>query len=60
MPTDPLRLLSFCHALADSSHEGLLILDREDLLAVHKALAVFNDEIEQRLLHVHITDSPSR
>ena len=57
MPLDPVRLLSFCQAIQESSVDGLRALDRESLLAVHKALMAPKDEIEQILgdapLEVH-------
>ena len=49
MAADPIKLLNFCRAIEESSNNGLLALDRENLLAVHKALAVLRDEIEQAL-----------
>ena len=38
MTADPLRLLSFCRAIEEASDEGLLMLDRESLLAVGAGL----------------------
>ena len=49
MPLDPVRLLSFCQAIQECSDDGLAALDRENLLAVHKALVVLKNEIEQIL-----------
>ena len=49
MAADPIKLLNFCRAIEESLNNGLLALDRENLLAVHKALAVLRDEIEQAL-----------
>ncbi len=40
MTADPLRLLSFCRAIEEASDEGLLMLDRESLLAVHSVLTL--------------------
>jgi hypothetical protein len=39
-------------AAEQSSNNGLVALDRESLLAVHKALAILKDEIEQALLGI--------
>jgi len=50
MPADPLRLLSFCRAMEESSEDGLQMLDRESLLAVHRVLTVVKEEIERTLL----------
>jgi hypothetical protein len=52
MATDLIKLLSFCSAIAESPNNGLLALDRESLLVVHKALAVLKDEVEQALLRI--------
>jgi len=52
MPADPSRLLSFCRAIEESSDNGLLALDREGLLAVHKALTTVKAEIERTLLRL--------
>ena len=53
MPADPsLRLLSFCRAIEESSDDGLLMLNRESLLAIHKALTTVKDEIERTLLRM--------
>ena len=49
MATDTIKLLNFCRAIEESLNNGLLALDRENLLAVHKALAVLRHEIEQAL-----------
>jgi hypothetical protein len=52
MAADPIKLLNFCRTIEESSNNGLLALDRESLLAVHKALAVLKNEIEQALLGI--------
>ena len=49
MAADRIKGLNFCRAIEEPSNNGLLALDRESLLAVHKALAVLRDEIEQAL-----------
>ena len=54
MAADPIKLLNFCRAVEESSDYGLVALDRESLLAVHKALTVLKDEIEQALLGIHL------
>jgi hypothetical protein len=54
MAADPIRLLSFCRAIEESSNNGLLALDRENLLAVHKALTVLRREIEQALSRISL------
>jgi hypothetical protein len=43
MPADPLRLLSFCRAIEEASDDGLQMLDRDSLLAVHKALTAVKE-----------------
>jgi hypothetical protein len=58
MAADPIKLLSFCRAIEESSYNGLLALDRESLLAVHKVLAVLKDEIEQALLGIPLDAQP--
>jgi hypothetical protein len=56
MPADPLRLLSFCRAIEEASDDGLLMLDRESLLAVHKSLTTVKEEIERTLLRFPLSD----
>jgi hypothetical protein len=58
MTADPIRLLNFCRAIEESSNNGLLALDRKNLLAVHKVLAVLKDEIEQALLGIPLDAQP--
>ena len=50
MAADPLRLLSFYREIEEASHKGLMVLDREDLLALHKALVSIKFEVEQLLI----------
>jgi hypothetical protein len=52
MPTKIKRLLSFCHAMEESSDDPLPPLDRESLLAVHKTLTALKDDVEQALLRI--------
>ena len=54
MAADPIKLLKFCRVIEESPYNGLLALDRENLLAVHKALAVLRDEIEQALSEISL------
>jgi hypothetical protein len=49
MAAGPLRLLSFYREIEVASHKGLMALDREDLLALHKALVNLKFEVEQLL-----------
>jgi hypothetical protein len=49
MTADIKRLLSFCQAIEESSDQSLPPIDRESLLAVHKALRILKDEIEDEL-----------
>jgi hypothetical protein len=52
MPTDPIRLLDFCRALENATDGDLAMLDREEILAVHRSLTLLKEEIEQLLVHL--------
>jgi hypothetical protein len=52
MAADQIRFLSFYRTIEEWSDNGVLALDRGSLLAVHKALTVLKDEIEQALLRI--------
>jgi hypothetical protein len=52
MAADLVKLLRFCRAVQQASDNGVLALDRGSLLAVHEALTVLKDEIEQALLRI--------
>jgi hypothetical protein len=60
MAADPIKLLNFCRAIEESLNNGLLALDRENLLAVHKALAVLRHEIEQALSAISLDAQSGR
>jgi hypothetical protein len=49
MAADLIKFLSICRTTEVSSNNGLLALDRESLLAVHKAVTVLKDEVKQAL-----------
>jgi len=49
MAADLIKFLSICRTSEEPSNNGLLALDRESLLAVHKAVTVLKDEVEQAL-----------
>lgn len=46
---DPRLLIAFSKALEECADNGFSMLDREGLLAIHRALIVVKNEIEQAL-----------
>jgi hypothetical protein len=49
MAGDPRLLIAFSRALAECADNGFHLLDRDGLLAVHRALMAIKGEIEQML-----------
>jgi hypothetical protein len=49
MPDDPRLLIAFCHVIEKSAANGFEMLDRESLLAIHRALMTLKDQIEDAL-----------
>ncbi|WP_409563204.1 hypothetical protein [Hyphomicrobium sp. MC8b] len=49
MAADALRILSLCRAIDESSDVGLLGLDPQDILVIHRTLSALKSEIEQVL-----------
>lgn len=61
MPDDPRLLIAFCHAIEQSSTNGFEVLDREKLLAIHRALMTLKGQIEETLARLDETEKrPSR
>jgi hypothetical protein len=49
MAGDPRRLIAFCQAVEEAAGNGFHLLDKEALLAIHRALMVVKREIENAL-----------
>jgi hypothetical protein len=49
MAGDPRLLIAFSKALQQCAGNGLHLLDRDGLLAIHRALMTVKDEIEREL-----------
>ncbi len=58
MSEDPRLLIAFCHAIEKSAANGFGMLDRESLVAIHRALMTLKGQIEEALTHSDDDDEP--
>lgn len=49
MSEDPRLLIAFCHAIEKSATNGFGLLDRENLVAIQRALKILDGQIEDAL-----------
>ena len=52
MPVDPNRLLTFCRAVEETADAGLMLFDRQDLLATIENLEVLKHDVERAILRL--------
>ena len=52
MSVDPNTLLTFCRAVEDTADAGLMMFDRQDLLATIEELEVLKADVDRALLRL--------
>ena len=54
MSIDANRLLTFCRAIEETSDAGLMLFDRQDLLATVKELEALKRDVDRALLRLSL------
>jgi hypothetical protein len=52
MSVDPSRLLTFCRAVEETAEAGLLLFDRQDLLATIQELEALRADVERAIVQL--------
>jgi len=52
MSVDPSRLLTFCRAVEETADAGLMLFDRQDLLATIENLEALKQDVERAILRL--------
>ena len=52
MSVDPNRLLTFCRAVEGTADAGLMLFDRQDLLATIENLEALKQDVERAILRL--------
>ncbi|WP_414463744.1 hypothetical protein [Hyphomicrobium sp. DY-1] len=58
MSEDPRLLIAFCHAIEKSAANGFGMLDRNSLVAIHRALMTLKDQIEDAIARFEDDEKP--